>query len=477
MTQPANAATIWEAALGQLQVVVRPANFETWLRDTVGIAYADGVFTIGTPNAFVLEWLSTRMDTQIRKALASVIGAPVTLAFEVAGGPTQADVPELLAPLAAAADEVPAYLRKNPGPPPGLNPAMTFEWFVQGDENRLACQAAHAAAEGTGAINPLVIFGESGLGKTHLMHAIGHAAFARGRNAVYATAERFGNDYVKGLASELDSFRRRYRGADVLLLDDVQFLQGKEKFQDELVHAFDELHAAGKQIVVTSERVPSQLSGLSNALRSRLSWGLTADLQKPGFETRLAILRSKMRRHAAALPDDALELIAERCCPTVRELEGYLNRVLAYLPMVGGAPTAENIMHALSVFAVGEPDDAPPPAETVVAAVSVRTGVDAAALRGRSRTRDVTYARHLAMYLLREDAKLSVAEIGRMFGGRDHSTVLGGINRIALETTTRPETATDLAVVRDAIADARRARAEAKADQQVLPRRAAADRA
>lgn len=456
MTQQMNAATIWEAALGQLQIVVRPANFETWLRDTVGLAYEDGVFTIGTPNDFVLDWLSTRMDKQIRKALAAVTGMPVTPAFEVAGTRPQADAPALLAPLETAAEDVPDYLRRNPGPPPGLNPAMTFEWFVQGPENRLAYQAAHAAAEGTGVVNPLVIFGESGLGKTHLLHAIGHAAFARGRNAVYATAERFGNDYVKGLASELDSFRRRYRGADALLLDDVQFLQGKEKFQDELVHAFDELHAAGKQIVVTSERMPAQLSGLSNALRSRLSWGLTADLQKPGFETRLAILRSKMRRHAVSLPEDALELIAERCCPTVRELEGYLNRVVAYLPMVGGAPTAENIIKALSVFADDEAEAAPPAPETIIGAVTARTGVDAAALRGRSRTRDVTYARHLAMYLLREDGKLSVAEIGRMFGGRDHSTVLGGINRIALETTTRPDTATDLAVVRDAVADAQR---------------------
>jgi chromosomal replication initiator protein len=337
-----------------------------------------------------------------------------------------------------------------------VHPALTFETFVVGDENRLAHDAARRAAEEPGAMSPLLIFGQTGLGKTHLLSAVGHAAHAAGRHVVYATAERFGNDYVRAKdgSGGFEQMRRRYRTADIVLIDDVQFFEGKEKFQEEFFHTFNELQAAGKQIVVTADRVPSQLAGLSDALRSRLGWGLAADLQKPGFATRLAILRAKVRQQAQQLPESVLELIAERCCPTVRELEGYLNRVLAFLPLVGGKATPEAIAQALSPLtpaAPGTAEAAPPEADAIVAAVAQRTGIAAAALRGRSRAREVTYARHLAMYLLREDGHRSVADIGRLFGNRDHSTVLAGAQRIAGELATRAETRADVAAVRGAL--------------------------
>jgi chromosomal replication initiator protein len=206
--------------------------------------------------------------------------------------------------------------------------------------------------------------------------------------------------------------------------------------------------------VVSVDRVPSALDGVSDALRSRLSWGLVADLQRPCYETRLAILRAKAARHAAGLSDAALAAIAERCCPSVRELEGFLNRVIAFLPLIGGAMTQENIERALSPLApAGEPDT--PSADDVVAAVCARSGVQPGDLRGKSRQRDVTYARHLAMYVLKEDAHMPVSAVGRVFGGRDHATVLAGVKRIALELVTRAETSADLHAVRESLATRR----------------------
>lgn len=449
MTQRTAAAT-WSAALGQLELQVTRANFETWLRDTIGLRHESGHFVVGAMNDFATEWLATRMRKLIAAALAHVIGEPIDVAFEVvrAHGPE----PLALAPLEDAA-AIPEHLRKRMAAPPSLNPALTFEAFIVGEENRLAFESARAAVERPGAVNPLVIYGAAGLGKTHLLSAIGHAAHETGRAVLFATAERFGNDYVRALNGQLESFRSRYRGCDVLIIDDVQFLEGKEKFQEEFFHAFNDLHAMGKQVVIAADRAPSQIEGLGAALRSRLQWGLIADMQKPSYETRLAILRAKAARHTSTLPDDALAAIAERCCPSVRELEGYLNRVIAFAPLVGGLVTRDVVNRALSPFDTPAPGTAPAPcAEAIIDAVCRRTGTTPTGLRGRSRARDVAYARHLAMYLLKADAGLSVAEIGRQFGHRDHSTVLSAIQRIAMELNTRTETAADLRAVRSGLA-------------------------
>jgi chromosomal replication initiator protein len=443
-------ATTWEAALGQLQLRVTRANYDTWLRDTVGVRHEGDAFVVGAHSEFAREWLSVRMRTLVTQALAGVLGHPIRVEFEVVrqhddDGPALHPTPD---------GDPAAAPRPRRTAPPALNPRLTFEEFVVGQENRVAFEAARSVAETPGAVNPLFIFGSSGLGKTHLLHAIGHEAYARGQSVIYAPAERFGNDFVR--ASQTNGFeqlRNRYRNADLLLIDDVQFFEGKERFQEEFFHTFNDLHSAGKQIVVTADRVPSRLAGLVDSLRSRLQWGLAADLDRPGFETRFAILRAKAQRHALKLPEEALQIIADRCCPTVRELEGYLNRVLAYVPLIGDGVTREVIDRALSPFAsraLVEPD--PPSADDVLAAVARRTGAQPSALRGRSRARDVAYARHLAMYVMKEDARLTVAEIGRELGNRDHSTVLAGINRIALERTTRPETSQDIEAVRASLA-------------------------
>lgn len=450
-----NPATTWAATLGHLQMLVTPANFDTWLRDTVGLRFDDGTFVVGAQNDFATEWLHARLRPLIARTLARTLGHAVDLAFEVIASHDAPPPPALAATAPAAdADAIPDFLRRSSAPAPALHPALTFEAFVVGDENRLAFEAARRAAAHPGATNPLVLIGLSGLGKTHLLNAIGHEAHAAGRSVIYAPAERFGNDYVRALSqNKLDDFRARYRRIDVLLLDDIQFLEGKDKFQDEFIHAFNDLHAAGKQIVIAGHTMPARMTGLAEPLRSRLEMGLVADLQKPAYPTRLAILRAKAQRARVALPDGALEQIAERCCPTVRELEGYLNRVVAHLPLAGGDATPAVIERALSPLggAPAAADDAAPDVDAVIAAVCQRLAVTAADLRGRSRTRDVTYARHLAMALLKEDARKTIAEIGRLLGNRDHSTVLAGIARIDAERKTRPETAADIAEVRGAL--------------------------
>ncbi|HYM14830.1 MAG TPA: chromosomal replication initiator protein DnaA [Dehalococcoidia bacterium] len=450
-TMAAPAAT-WTATLGQLELLVTRANYDTWLRDTIGLRHEDERFVVGAQSDFATEWLATRLRPLIAKTLARVLGYAVDVSFEVVR-PVLNDTPVLL-PEPDGATEVPAFLRRSVAPP-ALNPALTFDAFVVGDENALAFASARRVVQQPGATNPLTIIGPCGLGKTHLLQAIGHAAWAGGLSVIYAPAERFGNDYVRARDNGYEQFRNRYRSVDVLLIDDVQFFEGRQGFQEAFFHTFNDLHAAGKQIAVSCDRAPSQLTGIIEPLRSRLQWGLVADLQRPAFETRLAILRAKSLRHSVRLPDEALELIAERFCPTVRELEGFLNRVLAFVPMFGGKITREIIERALSPLAAGASREAPAPgADDVVAAVCRRTGAQPADLRGKSRGRDVAYARHLAMFVLKEDGRKTVAEIGRLFGNRDHSTVLAGIQRIALEEKTRPETRADVAAVRAAVAAA-----------------------
>ena len=446
-----DAATVWAAALGQLQVFVTKANYDTWLRDTVGLRMEGDRFVVGAPTDFATEFLHARMRSTIARQLADQLARPIDVSFEIIRSDADDAPPAILPP---SPGEVPEFLRRSHIPPPSLHPALTFGTFVVGDENRLACQSAQAMLESPGTMNPLLIFGPSGLGKTHLLNAIGHAAHEQGLSVTFAAAERFGNDYVAAARDRsYEALRARYRRCDVLIIDDVQFFEGRERFQEELFHTFNELHAAGKQIVVSADRAPAQLTGIGDALRSRLAWGLAADLQKPQFDTRLAILRAKSRAHARPLPDDALVTIAEHCCPTVRELEGWLNRVIQFAPLVGGTLTPETIERALSPFTPAPSAPDPPCTDAVVEAVCRRTGATPSELRGRSRNRQVTYARHLAMYLLKHDAEKPIADIARLFD-RDHSTVLGGIDRITRELRIRPETTADLTAARAALAPA-----------------------
>lgn len=436
-------AALWRAALGELQMRVSGACYETWLVDTTALSYSDGVFTVAAPNAFVAEMLEQRLFELVLDSVEKVLGCPADLRIEVVGSCAPAGADPATVPggsnLTAGPDAsvVPGMTEGAPAPvriPVRLNPAYTFGSFVVGDSNDLAHAAAAAVADRPGELyNPLFIHSDVGLGKTHLLTAVGHAIQSRGLSTAYATTEEFTNQYISAIREgKTEEFRARYRSADVLLLDDIQFLIGKEQTQEGFFHTFNALHMDGRQIVVTSDRPIGELMVLQDRVRSRLAGGLVVDIQAPGLETRLAILRAKAEASAMAsrISTEALELLAELAHRNVRELEGGLNRAIAYAELTGSVVTAETVRRVLST-AVARNRYTPVSQTGVLDAVTAHYSLDLRDLTSRRRDAHTTLARHVAMYLLREDAHMRLAEIGRVFGGRDHSTVLHARNRVA----------------------------------------------
>ena len=443
-------AALWRAALGELQMRVSGACYETWLVETTALSYTDGVFKVAAPNAFVAEMLEQRLFELVLDSVEKVLGCPADLRIEVVGSPASAVAgpatvsgdpnlavgPEAVAPGLAAQAPVPVPV---PVPelsriPVRLNPAYTFGSFIVGGSNDLAHAAASAVADRPGELyNPLFIHSDVGLGKTHLLTAVGHAIQSRGLSTAYATTEEFTNQYISAIREgKTEEFRARYRSADVLLLDDIQFLIGKEQTQEGFFHTFNALHMDGRQIVVTSDRPIGELTVLQDRVRSRLAGGLVVDIQAPGLETRLAILRAKAEASAMAgrVSTEALELLADLAHRNVRELEGGLNRAIAYAELTGSVVTAETVRRVLST-AVARNRYTPVSQSGVLDAVTAHYSLDLRDLTSRRRDAHTTLARHVAMYLLREDAHMGLAEIGRAFGGRDHSTVLHARNRVS----------------------------------------------
>ncbi len=423
---------LWDAVLGDLQVQVARPSYDTFLKQTVGISVDGECLVVAAPTAFVAEYLQKRMRGVVQRAVERVARVPLDVRFEVVVAAAQAaTAPE--AEAAAEAAPMPAPKVVGPGAAQlALDPRYVFERFTVGTSNEMAVAAARVAAEAPGEkYNPVFLYSPPGLGKTHLLHAIGHRARERGLQALYVSSDRFVTEFVtsirEGKAAE---FRERYRRPDVLLMDDVQFLSGKEQTQEGLFHIFNELHHSGRQVVLACDRPPRALKPLDDRLRSRFEWGLTADIQPPDLETRMAILRAKAASLGAAVPDDVLEALARREYRSVRELEGNLNRLSAYADLTGRPVTMELVQQALGVL-----EEAPEPvvhtAEGVIEQAARLFGTTAAGLRSPKRERTVSHARHLAMYVMREDMGLALTEIGRALGGRDHSTVFQAVAKVA----------------------------------------------
>jgi len=420
------AERLWQAALGQLQVEMPRAKFETWIRDAELLSYEDGEFVIGVKNAFARDWLHDRLRPTIKQVLGGIAGRTVDVRFVVwqQQAPVSAPTPERTVdqPRTPVLDSAPTTQY--------LNPNYTFDTFVVGKSNRLAHAAAVAVTEHpAGPYNPLFLYGGVGLGKTHLLHAITRASIAAGRTAVYVSSEEFTNDLINAIRTHSTAeFRERYRQADILLVDDVQFIAGKESTQEEFFHTFNALHGQERQVVLSSDRPPKAFVTLEERLRSRFEWGLAADIQPPDLETKVAILRAKAEREGRQVAQEHLELIARRAQRNIRELEGALTRALAYVDLTGALLNEETIEAALSDVA---PRSAAMTPNQIIAAVAQQYQVPEEDLLGPRRTRQIALPRQVAMYLIREETETSLPKIGQALGGRDHTTVMYGHDRIS----------------------------------------------
>ncbi|MBK8418876.1 chromosomal replication initiator protein DnaA [Candidatus Villigracilis saccharophilus] len=420
-----NAEQAWHSVLAQLQMEMPKASFDTWVRDTHPLSYDNGMFTVGVRNAYARDWLESRLMATVSRMLIEILNSNVSVKFVV----TQVDEHDSH----TDPEPVPASIETTiPEPKPRhitLNPRYTFDTYVVGSGNRLAHAACQAVAEKPArAYNPLFLYGGVGLGKTHLLHAIGNACYADGLSVLYVSSEEFTNDMINAIRTHTtQAFREKYRSADVLLVDDIQFIAGKESTQEEFFHTFNTLHGQDKQIIVSSDRPPKSLVTLEERLRSRFEWGLTADIQAPDFETRLAILRSKAERTGRHISDEILESVAKQVQSNIRELEGALNRIVAFADLSGSALTPSLVEVALSDLLPSRSDLEP---EKIVNQVADYYKLSIEKLLGRDRTKEVAHPRQIAMYLLREEAKISFPQIGEALGGRDHSTVMSAIDKV-----------------------------------------------
>jgi chromosomal replication initiator protein len=416
----------WQAALGQLQMEMPKAAFDTWVRGAELIAYEDGSFLIGVQNAYARDWLQSRLASTLTRILTGIMNRTVEVRFSIWQKPNESV--ELKTVAAAIAAPILAVETQTQNPT--LNPRYTFENFVVGASNRLAHAASQAVAEKPAqAYNPLFLYGGVGLGKTHLLHAIGNQCSQSGLQVLYVSSEEFTNDLINAIRNHTtQAFRDKYRSTDVLLIDDIQFIAGKESTQEEFFHTFNTLHGQNKQIVISSDRPPKAMLTLEERLLSRFGWGLTADIQPPDIETRLAILHARTERSGTHLPADIMETIARRVQSNIRELEGALTRVMAFADLSGLPCTPQLVESALSDLLLRHADLKP---DEVLRRVAEVYGVTIERILGRDRSREITQPRQVAMYLLREEAKLSLPAIGEALGGRDHTTVMYGCEKVA----------------------------------------------
>ncbi len=494
-----NAKQIWQTTIERLQAKVQPAVFTTWFQGTAALSFEDSIFVVGVPTTFAKAHLEGRFIDLIRSILVDITGGPVEVRFVVAketfdqaADPVQADVPAPIkrvsksrsAPLqrlkssldtwptlsdapslinstvpgAPAAHLSPSEDGFRPEPLPGeqvtdghveypgsskntqlglplaseglLNKRYTFSTFIVGKSNEFAHAVSLRVSRDPGRVyNPLFFYGGVGLGKTHLLHAIGHVGESSGLNVLYVTSEKFTNEIINAIRyQKTEEFRIKYRQIDILLVDDIQFIAGKESTEEEFFHTFNTLHNANKQIVVTSDRPPKAIHSLQDRLRSRFEWGLLADIQPPEYEHRVAILRSKAESLRFAIPMSVIEYIARPDCGSVRELEGALNRVIG---------------------------NSKPPSTLTIADVLVGIcryyNVDLERLKGKERDREIVWPRQVAMYVMREETSASLFQIGMELGGRDHTTIMHGWEKVHSEVANNDRVRREIAAVLESL--------------------------
>jgi chromosomal replication initiator protein len=501
------AKQLWQAVLGDMQVRLSRSAFDNWLRPTTIVGFADDVATVAAANTFGASTLQARYAADIERVMSDIVGRPIRVEFTVLRGDGDGGEPAPVDPsdggpgLSPRARETAALVSANrslpggipsaggrerpqrraaegprranpataaqppkrpapatqqlelaPTPEHGLNPRYVYEHYVVGSSNRFAHAASLAVAERPGGqYNPFFIHGGVGLGKTHLLHAIGHRALELHPDlrVVYISSEKFTNDLINSLRGQrMEEFRARYRTIDILMIDDIQFIAGKTSTQEEFFHTFNALYQSGKQVVLSSDRPPKAIAELEDRLRSRFEGGLIADVQPPDYEMRTAILRTKAEELGASLPDDVIEYVAHKDQTNIRELEGALNKILAYAQITGRQPTLQLAMEAIADAAIGQRKAKVSRAD-IVELVAAHYQVTPADLRGRARSKEIVGPRQVAMYLLREETSASLLEIGQELGGRDHTTVMHGIDKIEQQLQTDTGLRAQLMAIRE----------------------------
>ena len=458
---------IWNSVLGKVELSIPKPSYDTWLRNTVGVSFTSNEFNVETPNAFTAQYLEDRMLDMLEQELRTTIGFNVKLKFTVineiiTSGENEQSVTS--SSLYSRSDQTPKYSTSNQGmfQDPNFdnvvdarigsydfNTRYTFENFIVGNSNQLAFAGAKAVSENPGTIfNPLVIHSSVGLGKTHLLQAIGHDTKKLGLTVIYVTSEEFTNQYVRAIQNgQTEEFRNKYRTVDVLLIDDIQFLIGKEQTQEGFFHTFNSLHVENKQIVVASDRNINELRTLESRITSRLTGGLVTDIQAPQLETRIAILRDKAAQQGYDIPANVIEFLGNKIRSNIRELEGLLNRVVALAQFRDEPITVESVSRI-----VGDSErlnKEPISDSKIISEVSNYFGVTSDQIMGPLRTKTYLVPRQVAMFLLREETSLSLSAIGKILGGRDHSTVIHGHEKVASLINVDDKLRTDILAIRN----------------------------
>lgn len=418
------AGELWGQAVARLRPEIGEENAELWLKPIEAATLEDGVLLLKVPNKFFSDGIKERYQKKVLAALKELAGAEIGLDFKV-----ERDLTRVL----PSSDPVPQASAQSDFAASELNPRYTFETFVIGESNRLARATAESIAKNPGTqYNPYVIYGGVGLGKTHLMHAIGNGIRRQHPKArvLYTTSEQFVNEYIGSVQNNaLEAFRAKYRSLDCLLIDDIQFLIAKERSEQEFFHTFNSLFDSRKQIIVSSDRSPKEMTPLEQRLISRLEWGFVADIKAPDLETRIAILRKKAEHEGFTVPDDVVLFIASSVKTNVRALEGCLIRLKAFQAMTG-APLSVDDAREILKDSLAVDDGSPVRVETIQRVVALKYSVEVKELKGQSRTASISLPRQVSMYLCCVMTELSSTDIGRAFGGKDHSTVLHARKKI-----------------------------------------------
>ena len=424
---------LWQDTLEQLESNLNPQHFNTWIKPLKLVKLDQDIIVIEVPNRFILDWIRDNYARLIKDILADLSAVNYSLQFEVAG---LEDKPTLPQPRKAATQvaerkdsSLPANEQQNGL---NLNRKYTFDEFVSGSSNQFACAAALAVANNPATTyNPLFIYGGVGLGKTHLVNAIGNFVLKKspGTRICYYTSEKFMNELINSLRyNRMDEFRNKFRSMDILLIDDIQFIAGKERTQEEFFHTFNALYESHKQIVVTSDKFPKEIPGLEDRLRSRFEWGLIADIQTPDIETKQAILEMKAEQNNIDLPEDVASFLANSVCSNVRELEGYLIRIGAYASLTSTPINLQMARDVLKDILIEKNKELS--IEEILKRVSAHFNVKISDIKSSRRHKAIVLPRQVAMYLARTLTSASYPEIGEKFGGKDHSTIIHAINKI-----------------------------------------------